>query len=238
MSGIQLAFNANQVAPNIPLEAIPSAIYDVMISATEEKAVKDSDPPGQTYYEFEYTVLLGDYKGRKLYDRLNCKNSNAKAVEIAYGTLSSICHVLGVLQLNNTAELHNKPMKINVVKIPRSDDKTRFGNEIRGYLDMAGNPPKAGAAAQAATSTQAAAFTAAAPAAPAVVAAPPPPAVFPPEGWIAHPNAPGYFYKGQEVLTEAQLREKFPPAPATPAAPPAPGASAAPGANGAPAWAA
>lgn len=42
-------------------------------------------------------------------------------------------------------------------------------------------------------------------------APPPPPAVpapFPPAGWAVHPNAPGYFYKGQEVLTEAALRAK------------------------------
>lgn len=41
-------------------------------------------------------------------------------------------------------------------------------------------------------------------------APPPPPPVpakaFPPAGWEAHPSAPGYFYKGQEVLSEAQLR--------------------------------
>lgn len=48
--------------------------------------------------------------------------------------------------------------------------------------------------------------------APAPVGAPPPPpavpAPFPPAGWAVHPNAPGYFYKGQEVLTEAALRAK------------------------------
>lgn len=51
-------------------------------------------------------------------------------------------------------------------------------------------------------------------AAPTLVAAPPPPpppppvvaAPFPPAGWAEHPTAPGYFYRGQEVLTEAQLR--------------------------------
>jgi hypothetical protein len=35
---------------------------------------------------------------------------------------------------------------------------------------------------------------------------PPPPTVFPPPGWTAHPSAPGYYYRGQEVLSEAQLR--------------------------------
>jgi len=31
---------------------------------------------------------------------------------------------------------------------------------------------------------------------------------FPPEGWIAHPSATGFYYKGQEVLSEADLRLK------------------------------
>lgn len=49
---------------------------------------------------------------------------------------------------------------------------------------------------------------------------------FPPDGWLAHPSAPGHFYKGQEVLTEAALRAKYPPAPPVavqaPPPPPAP----------------
>lgn len=43
-------------------------------------------------------------------------------------------------------------------------------------------------------------------------AAPPPPApaAFPPAGWLAHPSAPGYFYKGDQVATEAELRAPAP----------------------------
>lgn len=44
-----------------------------------------------------------------------------------------------------------------------------------------------------------------APAAPAAPVAAP----FPPAGWTAHPDAPGYFYRGQEVLSEAQLRAQM-----------------------------
>lgn len=47
------------------------------------------------------------------------------------------------------------------------------------------------------------------PAAPPLPGVPPaPPAPFPPPGWMAHPTAPGYFYKGQEVITEAALRAR------------------------------
>lgn len=70
---------------------------------------------------------------------------------------------------------------------------------------------------------------------PAVAPPPPPPAVqFPPDGWTAHPSAPGYFYMGQEVLSEADLRARSAPAPAV-AAPPAMSAPApATGAPGGP----
>lgn len=73
------------------------------------------------------------------------------------------------------------------------------------------------------------------PAAPAPAAPPPftppappvPAASFPPQGWTAHPTAPGYFYNGNDVLSEAELRAKsatpaaptVPPAPQTPAVP-------------------
>lgn len=44
---------------------------------------------------------------------------------------------------------------------------------------------------------------------------PPPVAVFPPEGWMAHPDAAGYYYKGQEVKSEADLRASMAPPPPT-----------------------
>lgn len=53
----------------------------------------------------------------------------------------------------------------------------------------------------------------AAPAAPPVphtayMEPPAPPAVFPPAGWLAHPTAPGYYYCGNECLSEADLRAR------------------------------
>lgn len=78
----------------------------------------------------------------------------------------------------------------------------------------------------------------AAPAAPAPPAAPPafapappapPAAAWPPEGWLVHPTAAGYFYKGNEVRSEAELRAMMTPAaPAAPAIPAAPAVPAGP----------
>lgn len=41
------------------------------------------------------------------------------------------------------------------------------------------------------------------------------------DGWIAHPAAPGHFYKGQEVKTQADVVALYPAPVATPPAPPA-----------------
>lgn len=49
---------------------------------------------------------------------------------------------------------------------------------------------------------------------PAPTIVPPVEEVFPPEGWTAHPDSAGYFYKGTEVITEQELRDRF-AAPAT-----------------------
>lgn len=50
------------------------------------------------------------------------------------------------------------------------------------------------------------------------------------DGWQVHPSAPGYHYKGQEVVTDADLAAKYPaPAPAAaPVTPPPPATPAAP----------
>lgn len=63
--------------------------------------------------------------------------------------------------------------------------------------------------------------------APAAAPKPPPkppaplPAPWPPEGWTVHPDDPTYFYSGEDVLTEAELRAKFAP-PVVPKAPAVP----------------
>lgn len=141
--GFNISFNANTVAPNVAPEPVPTGTYDVAIVASEEKPVKNGN--GATYYELTMQVIApAEFKGRKIFERLNCKNPSDQAREIAFATLSSICHVTGVMQLQqSSAELHGKPFKVKVVKGPRNDDPTKEGNEIRGYLDAMGNEPGA-----------------------------------------------------------------------------------------------
>ena len=135
---VALNFNANQVAPNTALEAIPSGNYIVMITASQKKPTQAGNG---AYIELEQTIQAGEYKGRKVYDRLNIENPNQQAVQIAYATLSAICHVTGRLNITQTEQLHGVPFMAVVVKKPRNDQPDVMTNEVRGYKDVNGNDP-------------------------------------------------------------------------------------------------
>lgn len=233
MSGIQMSFNATTVAPNVTPEPVPSGIYDVVIKNSEEKAV--SGKPGQFYYQFDMEITEGEYKGRKIVDRLNCKHPNQQTMDIAYGTLSAICHVTRVMQIGqSSAELHNRPFKVNVVKVPRTDDPTKESNEVRGYLDSAGNPPGKQAAAGGAASsafggtTPTTTVAPSVPSTPSIPSSPSAPAdpleLAKADGWQVHPDNPAFMYKGSEVKGVDAVKALFaaPNLPAGGASTPAP----------------
>lgn len=120
-------FDANTVEPN-SFDCIPAGEYEVAIVSSELNPTKDGSGK---FLKLELQVLSGLYQNRKLFDRLNLENKNAQAVQIAKGTLSSICRAVGVLTPKDSSELHLKPM-VASVKIRKSDE---YGdqNEIKGY---------------------------------------------------------------------------------------------------------
>lgn len=135
---VAISFNAAGVKPNAALEAVPTGQYPVIISASEEKPTKSGNG---SYIQLEMTVQGGEFGGRKLFDRLNIKNPNQTAVDIAYATLSAICHVTGQLQISQTEQLHGKPFIAVVQKKEREDQPGTMTNEVKGYKDINGNDP-------------------------------------------------------------------------------------------------
>lgn len=172
----QLNFDASQVAPSEALEAIPAGWYNAQMTASEMKPTSDGTG---AYLQAEFTVLSGDYAGRKLFDRINLQNKNPVAVEIGYKTLSAICHAVGVIQVQDSQQLHGRPLQLKVslrAAGPGADGKHyEASNEVKGYKGMDGaGVPMAGALAGGAPSW--------APQAPNQQAAPqyaPPPAAAP-----------------------------------------------------------
>lgn len=143
---VQMNFNASQVQPNAGgMDVLETGRYNVQITESTVKPTKRGDG---NMLVFTMTVIDGNAVGKRVIARLNIQNPNQQAVDIAYGELSAISHVAGVLNWNDTQELHGKPFQIQVDKVQRSDDPTKEGNEIKGYYDLQGNPPSAGGGSQ------------------------------------------------------------------------------------------
>lgn len=153
----QLNFSAEGIDIRSNYEAIPAGDYESMVTASEMKSTKDGT--GQ-YLELTVEIQSGQFQGRRLFDRLNLSNRNPKAVEIAQKQLAQLCHATGVLQVQDSQQLHNRPIVIKVAV--KNDPERGPSNEIKGY--------KAKGAAQQAAPFQAP--RAAAPAAPAAAPLP------------------------------------------------------------------
>jgi len=135
-------FNANEVEPTSSFDPIPAGKYVAAITGSEMKPTKDN---AGSFLQLEFTVLEGECKGRKVWDRLCLSHSNALTVTIARGNLSAICRALGVMQPRDSVELHNIPLQITV-KCKKREDTGELVNEVKGYAPKqaaAGQPQQA-----------------------------------------------------------------------------------------------
>lgn len=131
-------FDANQVPEQMEFSALPAGQYVVIATASEMKPTRNGN--GE-YLQFTFEVLDGPCKGRKLWDRLNLKNQNQTAVDIAQRALGAICRAVGVPKPNDSAELHNKPLLVTVdVEL---NDKGSQTNVIKKYESLGGAAPMA-----------------------------------------------------------------------------------------------
>lgn len=109
-------------------EVLPEGVYEAVITDSRMQTTKSGT--GEMLV-LTLEVISGDYKGRKLWDRLNLVNPNPTAVALARQTLAHLCLAIGVRQLHDTIELHNRPLLalVRVRKTPEGEPQ----NEIKGY---------------------------------------------------------------------------------------------------------
>lgn len=162
------SFDATNVSPSSTFEALPTGDYQVMIIDSAMEPTKNGNGH---FLKMTLQVVDGPHKDATLFDRLNLDNPNPKAVEIAQRTLSAICHSIGVLQVQDSAQLHHRPMLARVVYKP-ADGGYDAGNDIKGYKPLGAVSAPAFAPAKNATAP---AWQQAAPAAAAPAAASAPP---------------------------------------------------------------
>lgn len=221
-----LNFNAASVEPAKANEVIPAGWYPCEIIDAEVKPTGKSKANKGLGAYFNFKVLSGDYKGRVIFGTcINVQNASAQCQEIGQRELSAICHAVGIINVSDLAAFIGRTLEVKVkVKRATEEEKEKGWedkNEPSGYKALAGAGGPAAPAGFVPGAPPIPGQPPAAPAPPVAAAAPvaPPAVTFPPEGWTAHPSAPGHYYQGQEVLTEADLRARFAPV-AAPVAPP------------------
>lgn len=142
---VQMNFNAGQYEPSTgAADVLETGVYSVQIVNSEVKQTKAGNG-----YMLVLTLSCLDpgFTGRRLTARLNIQNPNAQAMEIAMRELSAISHVVGILNWTDTQQLHGRPFKVSVEKKERDDKPGSFNNEIKAYMDYAGNAPSPAGAA-------------------------------------------------------------------------------------------
>lgn len=127
-------FNAEEIEPQGSFDPIPAGWYTVMIVASEMKPTKNGS--GE-YLQLRLDIIDGEYEGRVLFDRLNLRNSNQTAVEIAQRQLSAICRAVGVMQPQDSSDLHDRPLRVKVSIRPAGNGHDA-SNEIKGYEALEG----------------------------------------------------------------------------------------------------
>lgn len=129
----QLNFDATQVAPDLGFETVPAGWYNAMIDESEMKPTKDGSG---AYLQTRFNIIDGQYANRKIYMRLNLRNTNPVAQEIAYKQLSAIAHAVGVLHVQDSSQLHGLPMKIKVKLRKDTSGQYEDSNEISSIKNI------------------------------------------------------------------------------------------------------
>jgi len=129
MAALGFSFDAGSVTPAGVYEVLPAGDYEVMIVDSTLEPTKSGSG---SFLKLQMQVLSGPHKDATIFDRLNLVNDNPKAVEIAQRTLSAICHAIGVMQVADSTQLHNRPM---IVRLTVKPAEGQYGpsNECKGY---------------------------------------------------------------------------------------------------------
>lgn len=111
-------------------ELLPAGWYVAQVSESDIVALNSGN--GQAL-KLTFDILSDQGRGRKVWARLNIQHTNPKAETIAQQQLRELCDSIGIVQMQDTVELHNKPVQIRV-KIRKSDDpQYEDQNEIAGF---------------------------------------------------------------------------------------------------------
>lgn len=134
MANLGQQFDANNVDP-VNFDRVPTGLYKAAI--TESEILQNKNQNGH-HLKLHFEVVEGEHAGSVIVEQLNLWNPSQRAAQIASGQLSAIARAVNVMQFEDTAMLHNKPMMIKVVH--KNDAQHGEQNEIKSYKSVTTDP--------------------------------------------------------------------------------------------------
>ena len=128
---LAFSFDATQFEPWVGgFKVYEAGIYTMAITDMTPQLVRGSANDG--LLRVEYTIYSEPHNGEKFTEFLNLWHTNDQARDIACRQLSSICHAVLKLQVENLAELANLPMFVEL----------DFQEQVVGGVDAMGRDIK------------------------------------------------------------------------------------------------
>lgn len=141
----QFNFNVNDapVAQPRTYGPLPAGDYPVVITKSDLKPTKAGTGH---YIELELQVTDGEHTGRRLWERLNVDNPNKQAEDIAKAALGQLCAAVGVLDMEDTEQLHDIPFVVAVEIDRKEPDRNRIVSYMGASAPAPAPAPRAPAA--------------------------------------------------------------------------------------------
>lgn len=123
--------------PSVAPGLLPPGQYEAQV--VDSAVVPTASGRGEML-TLTFVVLTGDFRGRRLVERLNIVNANATAQRIAQHMLARLCAAAGLAGIADSEELHAIPVAIRVDIRPGSGD---YGDQniIKDYRAPAARQP-------------------------------------------------------------------------------------------------
>jgi hypothetical protein len=109
MSELNYTVNAEELEKDF--EPVPAAEY---IAVIEDSDYVDNKNNTGKNLKLTYQIIEGRMKGRKIFNNLNLENPSQQAAQIARRTLNSIGVAVGLINIKDSTQLHDTPMRIKV----------------------------------------------------------------------------------------------------------------------------
>lgn len=127
----ELNYKVDTEAPETSIEPVPAGTYPVVIEASEYVSNKQGTG---NILKLTYQIIDGPKKGFKVFENLNLENQSQQAEQIARKALNSIGMAVGILHIQDTEELHNIPLYIDVSV--KDDPKYGLQNNVKKHISM------------------------------------------------------------------------------------------------------